>query len=855
MALGEQPVIFQYDGNGLLEDVSLARRLGLQVQNDPNAKISDIQEGDMMSSEQFDGNLTTRSGNLTSYDTRSGMWLYKNPVKLSGAPNASAATSFSTMFDFQVDLDEQYDQNGNLQNYGMTTGSTSFVICNSTEVCAQGGAGDSLSFEVVLGTDIALNYEGQVKLNIFGTTSMDVTTMDFGHLIGRLQRIAVTTWIEYHGPTQTLEVFTSATGDAECNANLTDYPIVCKPVKPIISLSDVDLTAIFPQDGTFVGLRSYITYYNYSISRTDCRINWWTFNSDGPAPDFPRDSDGFLMDFEKEKLIEKRAKLKKVLVTLAITIPPVLLFLFLVFIISVLCWRVLRLSALAKKYEIEKGLLDQGPQNFKYRVLSSATKGFNSGELLGSGGFGSVYRGKLVPKGCTKPSEVAVKRISSTSRQGAQEFLAEVKIIGRMQHRNLVRLLGWCHQQGELLLVYDYMPNGSLDQLLYKKMDQNHSQGGEPVLTWARRLRIVFGVATALAFLHEEWEHRVIHRDVKSSNVMLDKDFNARLGDFGLARMYKHGQAPPSTAVLAGTLGYLAPEILHTLKFTEKTDVYSFGTLVLEVATGKKPLLGIDSKTYDELFLVDWVWGLYSEDKLLDAADCRLQNAYDQGEMLTFLKLGLLCSHPDANERPTMRDVINIWKGSSSLPELPKSKPVRFYAKSLSEEAQVVHKHHVVTINDRCSQPEESRAQDVAVESDNLNAFTIRSKDDGGNASPQENLVGQNLSSPPCPTLEFLRAHPELGQLSTSDNLSAITIPLKDGGGNSLPHFENLVDLNLSSPLYPTVECIRVHAELAHFPSPQEKLLGHNLSSPPYRSVHCIRAHAELGHFPSHSYR
>lgn len=338
-----------------------------------------------------------------------------------------------------------------------------------------------------------------------------------------------------------------------------------------------------------------------------------------------------------------------------------------------------RWAAIAKKYDIEEAVLGRGPQVFKYKALCRATKDFNRTEFLGRGAFGSVFRGSLALSKGRNPTLIAVKRISATSTQGVQEFLAEVRVIAQTQHRNLVKLLGWCHERRDLMLVYEYMPNGSVHDHLYTK-SPGHDQL-ESVLTWARRLKILSGVATALAYLHEEWEQRVIHRDVKSSNVMLDGDFNARLGDFGLARLSQHDQATKSTEVLAGTYGYLAPELPQTLKPTEKTDVYSFGALVLEVAAGKRPLLRKEDRpgSFDGSFLVDWVWDLYKDDALLKAADCTLHNGYDPGEMVMVLKIGLLCSHPNPDERPNMREVINIWKGSSPIPLLPREKPVPIF--------------------------------------------------------------------------------------------------------------------------------------------------------------------------------
>ncbi|XP_004490793.1 L-type lectin-domain containing receptor kinase VIII.1 [Cicer arietinum] len=303
------------------------------------------------------------------------------------------------------------------------------------------------------------------------------------------------------------------------------------------------------------------------------------------------------------------------------------------------------------------------PKQFSYKDLKSATKCFNANRIIGHGAFGTVYKGILAENG----DIVAVKRCSHSS-QGKNEFLSELSIIGSLRHRNLVRLQGWCHEKGEILLVYDLMPNGSLDKALFE---------ARTPLPWSHRRKILLGVASALAYLHQECENQVIHRDIKTSNIMLDEGFNARLGDFGLARQTEHDKSPDAT-VAAGTMGYLAPEYLLTGKATEKTDVFSYGAVVLEVASGRRPIekdaagagkVGVSSN------LVEWVWSLHREGMLLMAADPRLEGEFDEGEMRRVLLVGLACSHPDPMTRPTMRCVVQMLGGEAEVPIVPRTKP------------------------------------------------------------------------------------------------------------------------------------------------------------------------------------
>ncbi|KAI4387176.1 hypothetical protein MLD38_005026 [Melastoma candidum] len=310
--------------------------------------------------------------------------------------------------------------------------------------------------------------------------------------------------------------------------------------------------------------------------------------------------------------------------------------------------------------DFEKGT---GPKRFQYRDLSRATNDFAEEGKLGEGGFGSVYKGLLYESSV----EVAVKRVSRGSKQGRKEYVSEVRIISRLRHRNLVQLLGWCHEGGELLLVYEYLPNGSLDSHLF---------GEKPLLIWTTRYKIAHGLASALLYLHEEWEQCVVHRDIKASNVMLDSNFNAKLGDFGLARLVDHNLGSQTT-VLAGTMGYLAPECVTTGKASKESDIYSFGMVALEIACGRRP---VEPRTeLNKVRLVEWVWGLYGSGRLFEAADKTLCMEYDERQMEYLLTVGLWCSHPDYSLRPTIRQVISVLNYETPLPMLPSKLPVPVY--------------------------------------------------------------------------------------------------------------------------------------------------------------------------------
>ncbi|XP_008811475.3 L-type lectin-domain containing receptor kinase IX.1-like [Phoenix dactylifera] len=305
-----------------------------------------------------------------------------------------------------------------------------------------------------------------------------------------------------------------------------------------------------------------------------------------------------------------------------------------------------------------------GPRRFPYSLLLSATHNFARERKLGEGGFGEVYMGVLHdPK-----LEVAIKRFSKDSKQGKREYISEITTISQLRHRHLVQLIGYCHERGDLLLVYEYMLNRSLDYHLY---------GKDRFLTWPVRYKIALGLASALLYLHEEWQQCIIHRDVKPSNVMLDSEFNAKLGDFGLARLMDH-DCNPLTTVLMGTRGYIAPEYAVTGKPSKESDVYSFGVVILEIACGRKPIIE-DKEMKGKVNLVQWVWELYGRKMCLTAADERLKMEFDEQQMERLMVVGLWCAHPASDLRPSIRQVIHVLEFDAPVPNLPPKMPVPVY--------------------------------------------------------------------------------------------------------------------------------------------------------------------------------
>ncbi|XP_028764539.1 lectin-domain containing receptor kinase VI.3-like [Neltuma alba] len=432
---------------------------------------------------------------------------------------------------------------------------------------------------------------------------------------------AVQAWIDYDGDEKIV------------NVTIAPASLPTKPSKALISRS-IDLQEVL-KDTMYVGFSAstgeskasshYILGWSFSMNGPSAALN----RSKLPEPP-PKENDPSSTSFRW--------------VNLAIGVLSAVIIILLFSLCS---------ATLYRRYTNFETLEDwepDCPHRFRYRDLHIATKGFRESELIGMGGCGAVYKGVLSSKG----NEIAVKRIVRGPIQGMREFAAEIESLGRLRHKNLVNLQGWCKRKNDLLLVYDYISNGSLDSLLFNP---------SIVLSWDQRFNIIKGIANGILYLHEDWEQVVIHRDIKTGNILIDEDLNARVGDFGLARLYDHGEVSHTTNVV-GTIGYIAPELTRTGKASTNSDVYSYGVLLLEVVSGRRP---VES---GQFFLLDWVVENHSLGQILEVVDPKLNSMYDEEEVELVLKLGLLCAQHRADLRPTMRQVTRYLNFDDPIPAI-----------------------------------------------------------------------------------------------------------------------------------------------------------------------------------------
>ncbi|XP_074267431.1 cysteine-rich receptor-like protein kinase 25 [Silene latifolia] len=292
---------------------------------------------------------------------------------------------------------------------------------------------------------------------------------------------------------------------------------------------------------------------------------------------------------------------------------------------------------------------------YDFNTLKIATRDFSAETMLGEGGFGIVYKGTLA-----NGQHLAIKRLTgSPSGQGAREFMTEARLLAKLQHKNLVRLLGFCSEGDEKLLVYEFMSNASVDRFLFDPRNRH-------LFYWASRYKIIMGIARGLQYLHEDSRLTIIHRDLKPGNILLDNEMNPKITDFGLARLFEGAQKSANTARIVGTQGYMAPEYLMTGDYSDKSDVYSFGIMLLEIVSGQKNRIPKEFPQKEDLSIQ--AWSLWNEGRSFELTDPIMSNNCPSYEVMRCIQIGLLCVQANADERPIMTAVVLMLTGSIDLP-------------------------------------------------------------------------------------------------------------------------------------------------------------------------------------------
>ncbi|GJS84324.1 L-type lectin-domain containing receptor kinase IX.1 [Tanacetum coccineum] len=597
------------------------------------------------------GIMLTSVTNNTNLTENTGRATYIRALHLYDRRSRGLA-SFSTSFTFVLDSNQS-------TSYG--DGLTFFLAQNNSVLTAGGAMG------------LPLNDTPEPAASRFVAVEFDTFWNSWDPIIGRNISMGDHVGIDVSSlsSARAQKWLSNVTGGGVCQAWVT-YDSISKNLS--VSFTGFQNNTVVRQDGLFytVDLRDVLpewVVFGFSAATGNVfqknTVRSWTFNSSDLVIDGnnemqpPIPSPDFLIP-APDSVKGKNNKVGLIIgVSVAITF---------LLVVAFVLWRRKKMTRkdevgeeiefdVEMNHKFETGI---GPKQFSYHELAQSTSDFSENKKLGEGGFGKVYRCYLKDLN----TYVAVKRVSKSSKQGVDEYASEVRIISQLRHRNLVKLTGWCHEKGELLLVYEYMENGSLDSHLFKE---------KSLLTWDTRYKIANGLASALLYLHEEWEQCVLHRDIKSSNVMLDSNFNAKLGDFGLAKLVDH-DIGMHTMTLVGTLGYLAPESVVTGKASKESDVFSFGVVALEIACGRKP---IEYKAQEkQIQLLEWVWELYGNGALLEAVDPRLGSDFEEEEIKRLMIVGLWCVHPDSELRPSMRKAIQVLNSEDSLPILPSTMPV-----------------------------------------------------------------------------------------------------------------------------------------------------------------------------------
>ncbi|BAT82461.1 hypothetical protein VIGAN_03248100 [Vigna angularis var. angularis] len=601
-----------------------------------NFNITNFNDPESERNMAYIGDGKARNGsvelNIVDYLFRVGRALYAKPLHL-WDQSSGVLTDFTTRFTFTIDRDK--NKNGTYAD-----GFAFYIAPHGYPIPPNSGGGTFALFNTTSNTFIRHNHVLAVEFDTYNGTidppmqhvgiddnslvSVTSGKFDIDKNLGKKCNVLIT----YTSSSKTLFVAWSFNGTATSHSNS--------------SLSyTIDLMEILPEwvDVGFSASTGEFTEHNV--------IYTWDFSSTLNSDASDNSSGG------------GNGKRKVWVIALA-TSSAVLV----AVVVSVAVWAMMRKKRRDKvdksndgegganlvKFDLDRATI---PRRFDYRELLAATNGFADDRKLGRGASGQVYKGILSDLGRV----VAVKRIFAKFANSERVFINEVRVISRLIHRNLVQFVGWCHEQGEFLLLFEYMPNGSLDTHLF---------GDKKPLTWDVRYKVALGVAAAVRYLHEDAEQCVLHRDIKSANVLLDTDFSTKLGDFGVAKFVDPRLRTQMTGVV-GTFGYLAPEYINGRKASKESDIYSFGVVALEIACGRR--------TYHDgefhVPLMNWVWQQYVKGNVMDVVDERLNKEFNVDEMRSLIIVGLWCTNPNDKERPKAAQVIKVLELEAPLPELP----------------------------------------------------------------------------------------------------------------------------------------------------------------------------------------
>ncbi|WVY91635.1 hypothetical protein V8G54_037149 [Vigna mungo] len=540
-----------------------------------------------------------------------GRVIYGQPLRLKNSSDG-LATDFSTRFSFTIDA--------TVAKYG--DGFAFFLAPLLYQIPTATSDGSLLGlYDATQNNIIAIEFDTYINeldppmqhvgINNNSVASLNYSKFDIENNLGKMVHALIT----YNASAQLLAVSWSFDGTKSSST-------------PSAYLSyKIDLWAILPEcvNVGFSGSTGSSTEKNV--------IHTWEFSSN--------------LDLNSTHGVESAIATKCEVQVKIVVITVICSIVFVLVVISIF-WLIIKRRRTEDSFGLDR---DAMPRRFGYEEIVAATNGFADDRRLGEGGSGQVYKGFMGDSGRV----VAVKRIFSDVEDSERIFRNEVNIISRLIHRNLVQFMGWCQEKEELILVFEYMSNGSLD---------NHLFGNRRSLTWDVRYKIALGVARALRYLHEDAEQSVVHRDIKSGNVLLDRDFNTKISDFGIARLVDPRLRTQRTKVV-GTYGYLAPEYINGGRVSKESDMYSFGVLALEIACGRRTYQDGED---NHVPLPKWVWKHYVDGNILNAADEELKMDFDIYEMKCLLSVGIWCTLQDHRERPTSEQVINVLKQEVPLP-------------------------------------------------------------------------------------------------------------------------------------------------------------------------------------------